>query len=78
MARVCEESTGAARRKGTVSIPRTGTVQPIERAAKRIYGIPEFRFYAIADGIKQLLYGRAAGIGLPRHDPCSNPIPLFS
>lgn len=26
-------------------------VQHIERAAKRIYGVPEFRFYAIADGI---------------------------
>ena len=41
-------------------------VQYIERAAKRIYGVSGFRFYAIADGIKQLLFGRAAGIGPPR------------
>ena len=27
-------------------------VQHSERVAKRIYGVPEFRFYAIADGIK--------------------------
>ena len=37
----------------------------IEGAAKRIYGIPEFRFYAIADGIKPLLFGRQTGIGPP-------------
>jgi len=37
-------------------------VQHIHRAAKRIYGIPEFRFYALADGIKQILYSRAARI----------------
>ena len=51
--------------------------QRIERAAKRIYGIPEFRFYAIADGIKQILFGRAAGIGRPRRDPRSNLLPLL-
>ena len=53
-------------------------VQHLERAAKRIYGVPEFRFYAIADGIKQILFGRAAGIGPPRRDPRSNLLPLFS
>ena len=53
-------------------------VQHIERAAKRIYGVPEFRFYAIADGIRQLLFGRAVGIGPPRHDPRANLLPLFS
>jgi hypothetical protein len=26
------------------------------RSAQRIYGVPEFRYYALADGIKQLLY----------------------
>ena len=52
--------------------------QHIERAAKRISGVPEFRFYAIADGIKQLLFGRAAGIGPPRLDPPSNLLPLIS
>lgn len=35
-------------------------VQHIQQAAKRIYGIPEFRFYALADGIKQILFGRPA------------------
>ena len=30
----------------------------VYRAAKRFYGIPEFRFYAIADGLKNILYGR--------------------
>ena len=53
-------------------------VRHIERAAKRIYGVPEFRFYAIADGIKHLLFGRAVGIGPPRHDPRANRCPLFS
>ena len=53
-------------------------VQHIERAAKRIYGVPEFRFYAIADGIKQLLFGRNTGIGPPPSDPRLNLLPLFS
>ena len=53
-------------------------VQRIERAAKLIYGIPEFRFYAIADGIKQLLFDRNTGIGPPRADPRRNLLPLFS
>ncbi len=44
-------------------------VQHIEQAAKRIYGIPEFSFYALADGIKQVLFGRHSGIGGPRTDP---------
>ncbi len=53
-------------------------VHHIERAEKRIYGIPEFRFYAIADGIKQVLFGRGTGIGPPRSDPRLNLLPLFS
>jgi len=40
-------------------------LQHVYRAAKRIYGIPEFRFYAIADGVKQLLFGCHSGIGRP-------------
>ena len=47
-------------------------VSHIQRAAKRIYGVPEFRFYAIADGIKQLLFGRNTGIAPPRPDPRLN------
>lgn len=39
--------------------------QHILRSAQRIYGIPEFRFYAIADGIKQLLFSSPRGIGPP-------------
>lgn len=43
-------------------------VQHVEQAAKRIYGIPEFRYYALADGIKQVLFGRQSGIsGLRPH-----------
>ena len=53
-------------------------IQHIERAAKRIYGVPEFRFYAIADGIKQLLFGRSTGSEPPRSDPRLNLLPLFS
>ncbi len=40
-------------------------LQHIYQAAKRIYGIPEFRFYAIADGVKQVLFGSHSGIGRP-------------
>jgi hypothetical protein len=43
-------------------------VQHIDQAAKRIYGIPEFRYYALADGIKQILYSRQGGIGKPLLD----------
>ena len=53
-------------------------VQHVQRAAKRIYGVPEFRFYAIADGIKELLFGRNTGIGPPQSDPRLNLLPLFS
>jgi hypothetical protein len=31
------------------------------RAAKRVFGIPEFRFYALADGIKEHLFARKWG-----------------
>ena len=52
-------------------------VQHIERAAKQIYGIPEFRFYAIAAGIKQLLLDPPAGIGPSRPNPRANLLPPF-
>jgi len=35
------------------------------QAAQRIYGIPEFRLYALADGIKQLLFGSRRGPAPP-------------
>ena len=53
-------------------------VQHIKRAAKRSYGVPEFRFYAIADRPKQFLFGRATGIGPPRRDARANLLPLLS
>lgn len=34
-------------------------LQHVYDASKRIYGILEFRFYAIADGIKDVLFGRS-------------------
>lgn len=51
-------------------------VQHIQQAAKRIYGIPEFRYYALADGIKQILFGRAANLG-PSPPPSSDPNSLL-
>ena len=44
-------------------------LQHIYQAAKRIYRIPEFRFYAIADGVKQVLFGSHSGIGRPPPAP---------
>ena len=35
------------------------------KAAKRIFGIPDFRYYALADGIKEVL--SRAGKGILRH-----------
>ena len=32
------------------------------RASKRIFGIPDFRMYALADGIRQYLYGQTQGL----------------
>jgi len=34
----------------------------ILRAARRLFGIPDFRFYALADGIRELLFGRQKGL----------------
>ena len=40
------------------------------RASKRVFGIPDFRLYALADGIKQFLFSRSRGIGpWPRQPP---------
>jgi hypothetical protein len=52
-------------------------VHHIHRAAKRIYGIPEFRYYALADGIKQILYSRTARIRGPIPDPSDVQSPLL-
>jgi hypothetical protein len=41
--------------------------QHLVRAARRVFGIPDFRLYALADGIKHVLYGRSSRFGpLPR------------
>lgn len=32
------------------------------RASKRIFGIPDFRLYALADGIRQFLYSQSQGV----------------
>ncbi len=32
------------------------------RASKRVFGIPDFRLYALADGIRQLLYSQTRGL----------------
>ena len=43
--------------------------QHLLRAAQRIYGVPEFRLYALADGIKQVLFSSRRGIGPPQPLP---------
>ena len=43
-------------------------------ASKRLFGIPDFRFYAIADGIKEILSGRrTAPFDFTRLDPEPSP-----
>ena len=32
------------------------------KAARRLFGISDFRFYALADGIRELLFGRHKGL----------------
>ena len=32
------------------------------KAARRLFGIPDFQFYALADGIRELLFGRQKGL----------------
>jgi len=32
------------------------------RASKRVFGIPDFRLYALADGIRQFLYSQTQGL----------------
>jgi len=47
------------------------------KAAKRLFGIPNFRWYALADGIKAILYGRqtAPPFDFSRHEPCDSAQP---
>lgn len=52
----------------------------LTEASQRIFGPPEFRFYALADGIRQILYSSRRGIGPPKPLPHDNnlllPLPL--
>jgi len=51
--------------------------QHVYKAAERIFGIAEFRFYAIADGIKNSLFGRSRGVQAPEPPPQPQNLPLF-
>ena len=49
------------------------------QAAKRVFGIPDFRYYALADGIKEVLSRTGKGIlsvTIPSHSDLSQ-FPLF-
>jgi hypothetical protein len=50
------------------------------KAAKRIFGIPDFRYYALADGIKEVLSKAGKGILGDKAKPLPNlsQFPLFS
>lgn len=53
-------------------------VAHVFKASKRIFGIPDFRYYAIADGIKELLNRYNKGILKPLVDRSkSNQLALF-
>ena len=44
------------------------------RASKRVFGIPDFRLYALADGIRQFLYSQTQG--LTKLLELQNPLPI--
>jgi len=52
----------------------------VMKAARRVFGIPDFRLYALADGIKHVLFNRSKGLGAyPRPpEPPFFQRPLFS
>jgi hypothetical protein len=43
------------------------------RAARRVFGVPDFRLYAIADGVKHILFNRSTRFGLRARPP--EPVP---
>jgi hypothetical protein len=49
----------------------------VYEAAQRIFGIADFRFYAIADGIRQALYGRSGPLEAPTPPPAPQNLSLF-
>ena len=46
----------------------------ILRASRRVFGIPDFRLYALADGIRQYLYSQTKG--LEKLLELQNPLPI--
>lgn len=51
--------------------------QHVYDAAQRIFGIADFRFYAIADGIRHVLYGRSGPVKARNPPPPSPNLLLF-
>ena len=50
----------------------------VERAAKRVFGIPDFKYYALADGMRAL-FSRHPGPPVTRiHDTTPSQMPLFA
>ena len=50
----------------------------VERAAKRLFGIPDFKYYALADGLRSL-FTRHPGSPITRiRDPGPDQLPLFA
>ena len=49
----------------------------VEKAAKRLFGIPDFKYYALADGLSAL-FQRHPGPPVARiHEPTDDQLPLF-
>lgn len=49
----------------------------VYEASKRIFGLAEFRFYAVADGIQNVLFGRSGGVYAPQPPPPTPNLSLF-
>lgn len=49
----------------------------VYKASKRIFGLAEFRFYAVAEGIQHVLYGRSRGVKEANPPPPSPYLSLF-
>lgn len=49
----------------------------VYQASKRIFGLAEFRFYAVAEGIQHVLYGRSRGVKPPNPPPWTPNLSLF-
>lgn len=44
------------------------------RAARRVFGVPDFRLYAIADGIRHVLFNRSTRFGIRPRPPAPTPL----